>query len=198
MIGFLHGTIVVIRGNRLVISTGHVGYEVTVSPAMLVAHPIAVGDQISLHCHTAVREDDITIYGFMYADYVDWFRKLLSVSGVGASVAMSLLGSLTLTQIARAIEGRDATAFRSVKGVGAKMAERLILDLSGKPLPPHGDALSEGDQVMIDRSRFVVSALFSLGRVVSAENIQSIIRDNPRCSDDEIVRIALNNANSAN
>lgn len=177
MIGYLHGTIVALRANRAVLSNGHIGYEVILSPATLEVNPLRNGDVLSVHCHTVVREDDISVYGFSLPEDVDWFRFLLSVSGVGPSAALTLIGTLGGSGIAQALSDRNAAAFRSVKGIGSKIAERIVLDLADKPYPTLPDQDSLANREFVERCNLVRASLSAIGRTVSDHDLKTVVRE---------------------
>lgn len=176
MIGYLHGTIVALRANRAVLSNGHIGYEVILSPTTLTAHPLHIGDVLSVHCHTVVREEDISVYGFSTPEDVDWFRFLLSVNGVGPSAALSILGALGVSGIAQALTVRNAAAFRGVKGIGLKLAERILLDLADKPHPTASEQDSLADKDFIVRCDMVRATLSSLKLSLDDSELKDIVR----------------------
>jgi Holliday junction DNA helicase RuvA len=94
------------------------------------------GEDIELFIHTAVREDDISLYGFLKKDELKLFEKLLTVSGIGPKMAMEILGA-PLNMVHTAIVSEDIATLTSIKGLGKKTAERLVLELKNKlPAPP--------------------------------------------------------------
>lgn len=128
MIGSIRGTVKSggLRGIILETADG-VGYEVKVTPA--VAASAAEGAAVTLFTHHHIREDADELYGFSAREEVEFFRTLLSVSGVGPRLALAILGSAPLGEVQRAIAERDAEVLQRVSGIGRKLAERIIVDL---------------------------------------------------------------------
>ena len=131
MIGRLRGVLVSTREAGIVIDVSGVGYEAAMTTRDLVALP-GIGEEIVVHTHTYVREDDISLYGFATESDRELFRVLLTASGVGPKVAMALLASLTADEIVRAIVGEDPDALTIAPGVGKRGAQKLVLELGPK------------------------------------------------------------------
>ena len=132
MIGRLSGTIVAADAEGVVIDVNGVGYVVGVSTRTLADLP-PPGSAATLAIETMVREDAITLYGFLDATERAAFRTLLTVQGVGAKVALALLGAFSPGQIAAAVATGDAKTLTRAAGVGARLAARLVTELKGKP-----------------------------------------------------------------
>jgi Holliday junction DNA helicase RuvA len=131
MIGKLSGRIDSAGADGVVLDVGGVGYLVSVSARTLAALP-GPGSACSLLIETMVREDAITLYGFGEAAERAAFRTLLTVQGVGAKVALALLGTLSPGQLAGAIAGGDRAALSRAPGVGPRLAARLVTELKDK------------------------------------------------------------------
>jgi len=131
MIGRLRGVLVSTRETGIVIDVSGVGYEVAMTTRDLVGLP-GIGEEIVVHTHTYVREDDMSLYGFATDSDRELFRVLLTASGVGPKVAMALLASLTADEIVRAIMGEDPDALTIAPGVGKRGAQKLVLELGPK------------------------------------------------------------------
>ena len=131
MIGKLKGIVDEIGEEELVLDVGGVGYLVAASARTLRALP-AVGQAAALFIETHVREDAIRLYGFLTASERDWFRLLQSVQGVGAKVALGVLGTLTGEAISAAIAHQDKAAMAMAPGVGPKLAARIVHELKDK------------------------------------------------------------------
>jgi Holliday junction DNA helicase RuvA len=132
MIGRLAGTIVSADAEGVVIDVNGVGYLVGVSTRTLAGLP-PPGGTATLAIETMVREDAITLYGFLDTTERAAFRTLLTVQGVGAKVALALLGAFPPGQIAAAVAAGDARTLTRASGVGARLAARLVTELKGKP-----------------------------------------------------------------
>jgi len=131
MIGWLKGSIRELDpAGLLLIDTGGIGYEVAVSLQTLCK--FKQGDIAELSIHTYVREDQITLFGFGDRAERSVFRKLTSVSGIGARMALNLMSGMSTPELVQAIESADDAAIARTPGIGKKTAQRLILELQGK------------------------------------------------------------------
>lgn len=131
MIGWLRGDVVRIgRDGTIVIDVQGVGYEVNV--ATNGPSNYAVGDNVSLHVHTHVRDDAIVLYAFTSFEERQTFELLLSTPGVGPSTALGALATFSPHELATAIALEDVSALATIPGIGKKTAARLVLELSGK------------------------------------------------------------------
>jgi Holliday junction DNA helicase RuvA len=131
MIGKLKGTIDSVEEEALLLDVNGVGYLVSASARTLRALP-GLGEQAELLIETHVREDAIKLYGFLTAGERDWFRLLQSVQGVGAKVALGILGTLSAEALSTAVARQDKTMMARAPGVGPKLAARLVLELKDK------------------------------------------------------------------
>ncbi len=134
MIAQLTGTIVRIEGNVVVLDVSGVGYEIVVPIPTLAGLP-EVGGKATLRTHLVGRvqpDFDMTLYGFLDAQELRAFRVLLGVSGVGAKVALAMLSTLKVDELARAVSTTDTKTITKVPGVGPKLAQRLCLELGDK------------------------------------------------------------------
>jgi Holliday junction DNA helicase RuvA len=131
MIGKLKGIIDSYGEDHIVLDVGGVGYLVHCSARTLQALP-PQGEAVTLAIETLVREDQISLYGFLTAAEREWFRLLQTVQGVGAKVALSVLGALKPADLASAIATGDKAAIKRAPGVGQKVAERIVTELKDK------------------------------------------------------------------
>lgn len=138
MIVSLTGTVATVRDGYAVLLVHGVGYRLNMSTASLSALP-AVGDEVTVHTHLHVREDEMTLFGFESESEQAAFERLITVSGVGPKVALSTLSSLDPSALAAAVEAEDVATISGVPGIGKKTAQRIILDLKGK-LAGSGDS----------------------------------------------------------
>ena len=132
MIGWLQGIVIYKGADHVVVNVQGVGYQ-AFAHARLLAN-MSEGDAITLTIETHVREDHIHLFGFENAAEREWFRALTGVERVGAKVALAILGTLTPEQMLMAIMAKDTRAFTQVSGVGAKMGDRLVMELKDKAL----------------------------------------------------------------
>jgi holliday junction DNA helicase RuvA len=131
MIGKLKGMVDSVEDETLILEVNGVGYLVSASPRTLRALP-APGKPAELLIETHVREDAIRLYGFLTAGERDWFRLLQSVQGVGAKVALGILGALSAEALSAAVARQDKAMMARAPGVGPKLAARLVLELKDK------------------------------------------------------------------
>jgi len=131
MIGKLKGIVDGVDEDGLILDVNGVGYLVSASARTLRALP-AVGQPATLHIETQVREDAIRLFGFLTAAERDWFRLLQSVQGVGAKVALGILGALSGEALSSAIAHQDKAMLARAPGVGPKLAQRLVMELKDK------------------------------------------------------------------
>jgi len=132
MIGKLRGVIDSIDEDGLILDVGGVGYLVAASARTLRALS-APGEAAELLIETHVREDAIRLYGFLTIAERDWFRTLQGVQGVGAKVALGILGALTAEALSTAVARQDKAMMARAPGVGPKLAARLVLELRARP-----------------------------------------------------------------
>jgi Holliday junction DNA helicase RuvA len=198
MIGKLSGTIDSVAGSHVILDVNGVGYVVSCS-ARTLRQVGAVKTPVSLLVETQVREDAINLYGFAEAEEQEWFRLLTTVQGVGARVAMAILGSLSPEQLAQAIAAQDKAALTQADGVGPKLGLRLVTELKDKvasfmakpsPLAAAGET---GGVLPNSISSDAVSALINLGyrRAEAFAAVAHAGRQNPAAKLDDLIRLSL-------
>lgn len=131
MIAFVKGLITALTEDYVVIDTGNIGYEVKVSTGTVNLLP-GIGQEIRLHTYTHIREDLFQLYGFLTRDDMEIFKQLISVSGIGPKGGLAVLSVMSADDLRFAIMTGDAKAISKAPGIGARTAERIILDLRGK------------------------------------------------------------------
>ena len=140
MIGWLRGRAVArLPDGEVIVDVGGVGYRVSV-PAPLLATFGSGGAEVELHVHTHVREDAIVLYGFADAEQRQLFEALIGAHGVGPSLALAVLSSLTPGELVRAVLEEDLDVLCAVPGIGRKTAARLVLDLRSRLQMPQAAA----------------------------------------------------------
>ena len=190
MIAHLQGKLVEKSPTQVVIDCGGVGYHVNISLHTYSLLPSS--DFIKLFTHLQIKEDAHTLFGFVEKSEREIFKLLLSVSGIGASIARTMLSSLDPKQITNAIASGDVVTIQSIKGIGSKTAQRVILDLKEKVLK-----LYDLDEVSMSQSNTsrdeALSALEVLGfvRKTSERIVEKIIKEDPECSVESIIKKAL-------
>lgn len=130
MIAHLTGTVRHLTTEKVVLEVGGVGYSISITPR--TSTHIVMGSEVSLSTTLIVREDSMTLFGFLDSRDRDIYETLQSVTGIGPKVALAITGALTPDELARAISMEDIAAIEKVPGIGRKGAQRLILELKGK------------------------------------------------------------------
>lgn len=179
MIASLSGTVQTVRLDSAVLNVGGIGYLVFATPATLAA--LRVGSEASLSTSLVVREDSLTLYGFADDDERSVFEASQTVSGVGPRLALAMLAVHTPDGLRRALAGGDVKALTRVPGIGAKGAQRLILELGDKLGQPHNlDGAAPAPTASLgDQREQVVQALVSLGwsAKVAEDAITTVLAD---------------------
>lgn len=167
MLSFIKGEAVEFDENTVVIDNGGIGYELTVSN--VTVEKIKNGSRfVCLQCYMAVREDGISLYGFLTKEEKNMFLKLITISGVGPKAAIGILSGMEVYDLMRVIMASDIKALSKLKGVGKKTAERIVLELRGeidaesREIMESAKAVGEEETLDAD-SADAISALRSLG-----------------------------------
>ena len=190
MIAHLQGKLVEKNPTEVVIDCGGVGYHVNISLHTFSLIPNA--DFIKLYTHLQIKEDAHTLFGFVEKSEREIFRMLLSVSGIGANIARTMLSSIEPRQIINAIASGDVGLIQSIKGIGNKTAQRVILDLKEKVLKLYD--LDEVSVVQNNTNRDeALSALEVLGfvRKASEKAVEKIVKEDPEATVETIIKKAL-------
>lgn len=162
MIAHLRGVILDKHPNQVIVEAGGVGYDVAISVATYAALPDK-GAEVRLHIHTHVREDTLALYGFLTADEKMLFERLITVSGVGPKLAVTVLSGFPADELIAAIGGGAVDQLVRIPGIGKKTAERIVLELREK-LPPAAEAAPPSARPALSTlERDVLSALVNLG-----------------------------------
>ena len=192
MIAHLQGKLVEKSPTQIIIDCGGVGYHVNISLHTFSLLPST--DFIKLFTHLQIKEDSHTLFGFVEKSEREIFKMLLSVSGIGASIARTMLSSLEPKQIIQAIAVADVVTIQSIKGIGSKTAQRVILDLKDKVLKLYD--LDEVSMFQNNTNRDeALSALEVLGfiRKTSERVVDKIVKEDPTASVESIIKQALKN-----
>ena len=192
MIAHIHGKLVEKTPTHLIIDCGGVGYHINISLHTYSLLPNT--DFIKVYTYLQIKEDAHTLFGFIEKSEREIFKLLLSVSGIGASIARTMLSSLDPKQVTNAIASGDVVTIQSVKGIGSKTAQRVILDLKEKVLK-----LYDLDEVSMSQSNTnrdeALSALEVLGfvRKSTEKIVEKIVKEDPEASVESIIKKALKN-----
>ena len=179
MIAYLKGSLEEVCEDYLVIEVNGIGYQVKVSGRVLEGLP-SLGSEVKLHTYTYVREDVLALYGFLTREDLSMFQLLLGVSGVGPKGALGILSIFSAHELKVAILSQDAKTIAKAPGIGAKTAQRLLIDLKGKVsfedtfdiIQDGLDALPVGDAHLQSRND-AIEALTALGYSAS-ESLKAV------------------------
>lgn len=186
MISLIRGLVAGRGDDCIIIQVGGVGLRVYVSPALLLQ--ANVGSDVSLHTHLVVREDSLTLYGFLSEEERDLYVLLLGADGVGPRISLNILSTLSVDAIRRAVLAEQPDIFSRVSGVGRKTAQKILLHLQGKI---KGEVSGELIRQM-DADSEVLEALVGLG--YSVVEAQAAIQSIPKETSQDVetrLRIAL-------
>lgn len=192
MIAHIQGRLVEKSPTQIVIDCGGVGYLINIS--LHTYSQLPDSESVKVYTYLQIKDDAHTLFGFSEKIERELFKLLISVSGIGGNTARNMLSSLNPRDLLQAIGAGDIKTIQSVKGIGAKTSQRVVLDLQEKVLK-----LYNIDEVSIVLSNTnadeALSALEVLGFVrKSAEKvIERIIRQNPNATVEEIIKLALKN-----
>ncbi|MFC4739285.1 Holliday junction branch migration protein RuvA [Flavobacterium ponti] len=192
MITHIQGKLVEKTPTEVVIDCSGVGYHINISLHTFSLLPDS--ENLKLYTFLQVKEDSHSLYGFVEKQERELFKLLISVSGIGANIARTMLSSLSPTNIIQAIASNDVATVQSIKGIGAKTAQRVILDLKDKVLKIYSlDEVSTSNYNT--NKEEALSALEVLGfvRKNAEKMIDKIINENPNTSVENIIKQALKN-----
>lgn len=192
MINFLKGKLAEKSPTQIVVECNGVGYEVNIS--LYTYGKLPNNEAIKIYTYLQVREDAQVLYGFMDKSEREVFTKLISVSGIGASTARMMFSSLSPEEVVDAIANADVETIKSVKGIGLKTAQRVIVDLKDKITK-----VEHTNEVLAFESNTnkqeALSALVTLGysKKQAEKSVQKIVKDNPEATIEQIIKTALKN-----
>tara|TARA_Y100001935_G_scaffold208967_1_gene178646 strand:+ start:4878 stop:5456 length:579 start_codon:yes stop_codon:yes gene_type:complete len=190
MITQIEGRLVEKSPTELVINCNGVGYSINIS--LNTFSKIGDDEKIKLYTHLIVKEDSHTLYGFFDKSERTLFKLLLSVSGVGASTGRMMLSSLSPNEIISAVTNENVQKIQSIKGIGLKTSQRIILELKDKALLLQGS--ENNDFALIKESSEAASALEVLGysQKQTRKILSKIISENPGINVETLIKKALN------
>jgi Holliday junction DNA helicase RuvA len=185
MIAGLKGKLQTIGSNWAIIDVGGIGFQVYM-PTSTLSTLGAIGEEVEIHTHFHLREDNATLYGFATAEELGLFQTLITVSGVGPKLALAMLSTMSAEKLAMAITSGSVDLLTMVPGVGKKTAERLILELKGKI------AWIGAPAELAPEDTDVLTALTSLGYSVrEATRAVATLPQDQKLSLEEKIKLAL-------
>ncbi len=192
MFEYINGYITEISPTFVILETGGIGYHINIS--LNTFGQLKKGQECQLLVHEIIREDSRSLYGFYNKQERELFRLLISVNGVGANTSRLILSSVTSGELMGAISSNNVDLLKSVKGIGTKTAQRIIIDLKGKI----SDSDAEINQIFGEQSNTLhkdaLSALQMLGfsKPAIEKVLKKILKDSAGLSLEEVVKLALN------
>jgi Holliday junction DNA helicase RuvA len=194
MIDYIKGNIAELNPAYAVIDNHGIGYMLNIS--LLTYDSLATigqGNEAKLYVHEAIREDAHLLYGFSTKKEREAFLLLISVSGVGPNIARMIMSSMNVEDFSRAIAGNNVALFKSVKGVGAKTAQRIIVDLKDKIKLADDTLLDKTDLASGETFDEALAALVMLGftQQASQKALKSLFSSNPALTVEQAIKQAL-------
>ena len=202
MIAYLQGRVLTITSETAIVEVGGVGYELYCSGGAF--RKITVGEMVELYTYLQVKEDGITLFGFASPKEKELFLKVISVSGVGPKMGIAILTGLSADEFTQAIATADVKRLSTVKGLGKKTAEKIVLELHGKisaaevmnaSADPITAAMESGAQKVSPQDEEAISALMGLGFTKNeSANAVKRAKEQGATTTEDIIRKALQGA----
>ena len=191
MIAHLRGKLLAKHPNQVIVETSGVGYDVTITVPTFSDLP-ETGTEVALHIHTHVREEALALYGFLRSSEKLLFEKLITVSGIGPKLAITILSGMPADEMVRSIRGNDVARLTRIPGIGKKTAERMVLELRDK-LPETGLAATPMATPLSPVEDDVLSALLNLGyqRPATEKALAAVSQEGTAKSFDQMFRAVL-------
>ncbi len=140
MYAFFYGKVDSIYKDRIIIDVNNIGYEINMPESDILS--LNIGDSIKIYTYLNVREDDMRLFGFKTNESLEFFKKLITVSGVGPRVALGIISNVDVESLGVAIATENVAALKSVPGIGPKMAQKIIFELKDKVLKDKTEKIS--------------------------------------------------------
>ena len=190
MFEYIKGILVEAAPAYAVVECGGIGYYISIS--VNTYSQISSAREVTLYLHQIVREDAHLLYGFYSREERTIFRQLISVSGIGANTASVMLSSMTVNEIAGAIMTENVNAIKSVKGIGLKTAQRVIIELKDKVgISGHAEDISSGISSGIREEALAALVMLGFVKVQAAKVLDKIIAGGGVSSVEELIKLAL-------
>lgn len=145
MLAYIKGILEIKTKGYIVVEAGGLGYKIFM-PESTIANTGNIGDKVQIYTFMRVREDDVSLYGFLTNEELRMFELLLSVGGIGAKGALGILSNITPSQFALAVISNDVAILKKVPGIGPKTAQRAILELKDKLKKEQEISIAEGEE----------------------------------------------------
>lgn len=191
MYAFISGKIDYVGEGLVVVDNNGIGYNIFVSNNVLTSLP-KTGESVKLITFTQVKEDSFTLYGFLHIEEKVMFEKLININGVGCKIALQILSGIDTTTLAVAIANADISALTRIKGVGKKMAERIVLELKEKVDIKELTKTETGIKMtMSEDVNDAITALVSLG-IAKSDAYKAVMKASEKTSGtNQLITLAL-------
>ena len=192
MIDYIKGQIIELTPTELVLENAGIGYSILISLQTFEAFQTKT--QVVAYIYHYIREDEELYYGFATKDERELFRLLIGVSGIGVASARMMLSTLTSEEIRQAILAENVNKIKSVKGIGLKSAQRLVLELKDKIVKGEGTAdqpLFKADNSAIVDEATTALTMLGFSKANSSKVMPAILKDNPSARVEDIIKAAL-------
>lgn len=193
MYDYIKGLLVEANPAEAIIEAGGIGFRILISLSSFSDIEANVGHTARLYIYHHLREDDEALYGFSTKEERELFTMLISVNGVGCGTARMMLSSMSQEELQNAIVGQDLKKIKSIKGIGSKTAERIILELKDKVVKGTGKGFSVTSAVSNPYRDEAFNALVLLGftKANVEKAVDMVIKDNPDVSLEDLIKKSL-------
>lgn len=188
MIGYLKGKIISAKPTQIILDVNNVGYLIHISISTF--EKISDQNEVSLYIHTYVREDALNLYGFYTEAEKEMFELLISISGIGPKVALSILSGISVEELQSAIQSENVSRLVSVPGVGRKTAERVVLELKSK-VGFIETAASKGIDFTIKQEAVLALTTLGYNQKVADKIVRDLLSSNPTFTLEELIKKSL-------
>jgi Holliday junction DNA helicase RuvA len=191
MIGYLSGKIISSKPTKILLDVNGVGYLINIS--INTFEQVSGKESISLFIYTSVKEDSISLFGFFSEEEKEMFELLISITGIGPRLALSILSGIRVDELKNAIQSANISRIVAVPGIGRKTAERLVLELKSKVDQVKG----EEKEISFSIKNEAVAALTTLGynSKIAENTVRNILNSEPSISLEELIKKALGTLN---
>ena len=191
MIGYLSGKIISSKPTKILLDVNGVGYLINIS--INTFEQITGKESVSLFIYTSVKEDSISLFGFFSEAEKEMFELLITITGIGPKLALSILSGIRVDELKHAIQSADVSRIIAIPGVGRKTAERLVLELKTKVDQVKG----EGKEISFSIKNEAVAALTTLGynSKLAGNTVRNILDSETNISLENLIKKALGNLN---
>ncbi len=196
MYEFISGKVIEITPSYVVLENSGIGYFINIS--LTTYEKINKKETVKLYVHQILREDTNTLFGFDDQNERQIFQQLISVSGIGANTARLMLSSLKPDEIIKSIENSDVAAIKSVKGIGLKTAQRVIVDLKDKmgKMASSDATLQFAEKNPVEEEALSALVMLGFNKKNTEKIIQKIIKETPDISVEEMVKLGIKSMSS--